>query len=231
MTAPGELPLALPDQIELLVKQLSELRARYEAAKAGIEADIAQIISQAKPLPDEVIAEIYWRFETVPARLLWPVASQAHLIARNYPYWYWTCPGCGDDVPVGSRTELNQMRARGGYQHRRCDSCRERDLAGDSVRFREEEARQRERDRELRTMPYRDYLLTPEWAERRKAALKRARYACQVCNRQRPLHVHHRTYERRGTELSADLIVLCDECHALYHRKGLLAVEAEEAQP
>jgi hypothetical protein len=204
MTAPGELPLALPDQIELLVKQLGELRARYEAAKAGLEADIAQAISQAEPLPEEIAAEIYWRFETVPVKLLWPVTSRAHLIARNYPYWYWTCPGCGADVPIGSRSELKELRAPGGYayQNRKCDSCRDRDRAGNSARFREEQAQREERDRELRTMPYRDYLLTPEWAERRKAALKRARYACQVCNRQRPLHVHHRTYERRGVELT-----------------------------
>jgi len=80
-----------------------------------------------------------------------------------------------------------------------------------------------ERERELRTMPYRDYLQTPEWQERRKAALKRAGYRCQVCNRGRTLHVHHRTYERRGAELASDLIDLCDECHALYHGKGLLA--------
>ena len=72
-------------------------------------------------------------------------------------------------------------------------------------------------------MPYRDYLQTSEWQERRKAALKRTGYRCQVCNRGRTLHVHHRTYERRGAELASDLIVLCDECHALYHGKGLLA--------
>jgi 5-methylcytosine-specific restriction endonuclease McrA len=216
--------LPLPDQIELLVKQLDALRAGYEAAKAGLEADIAEAIGQAEPLPDEVIAELYWRFETIPAGRL---AKRAYLIAREHPYWYWTCPGCGDHVPVGSRGELKELRHPGGYRrlNNRCDRCRERDQAGNSARWREEQARQRERDHQMRTMPYRDYLLTPEWAERRKAALKRARYACQVCNRQRPLHVHHRTYERRGDELSADLIVLCDECHALYHGKGLLAEE------
>ena len=80
-----------------------------------------------------------------------------------------------------------------------------------------------ERERELAAMPYREYLETPEWQARRKAALKQAGYRCQVCNRSRELHVHHRTYERRGAELPGDLTVLCDECHALYHGKGLVA--------
>src|SRR5713226_7615857 len=79
------------------------------------------------------------------------------------------------------------------------------------------------RERELRSMPYQEYLQTPEWRERGGDALKRACYCCQVCNRNRELHVHHRTYQRRGAELPADLIVLCEECHALCHRKGLIA--------
>lgn len=86
-----------------------------------------------------------------------------------------------------------------------------------------------ERGRELAAMPYPDYLQTPEWQERRKIILKRAGYRCQVCNRDRSLHVHHRTYERRGVELPSDLTALCDDCHALYHDKGLLAAQTDVA--
>jgi hypothetical protein len=77
-----------------------------------------------------------------------------------------------------------------------------------------------QRERVLRGMPYKEYLLTPEWQARRTAALERALYRCQVCNRGRcELHVHHRTYERRGAELPSDLIVLCARHHALFHGK------------
>lgn len=72
--------------------------------------------------------------------------------------------------------------------------------------------------RELQTMPYHDYLLTPEWQEKRKGALQRAEYKCQVCNASEQLHTHHRTYERRGRELPSDLTVLCEKCHSLYHQ-------------
>jgi replicative DNA helicase len=71
---------------------------------------------------------------------------------------------------------------------------------------------------ELKTMPYDQYLLTPEWQERREQALFRAQHRCQVCNNTEQLNVHHRTYERRGAEEDGDVTVLCHSCHSLYHR-------------
>jgi hypothetical protein len=82
-----------------------------------------------------------------------------------------------------------------------------------------------DRGSELATMPYPEYLETLEWQARRKAMLAHADHRCQVCNRDSRLNVHHRTYERRGMELPSDLIVLCEDCHGLYHGKGRLAAE------
>jgi hypothetical protein len=77
---------------------------------------------------------------------------------------------------------------------------------------------------ELRTMPYEDFLQTQYWQEVRVAALERAGHRCQLCNADgRPLHVHHRTYERRGCELPGDLTVLCDQCHDWFHERRELA--------
>ena len=80
-------------------------------------------------------------------------------------------------------------------------------------------ARWRAADRldELRAMPYRSYLRTPEWQARRLAALDRAGRHCQACNADANLDVHHRTYERRGEERDGDLTVLCRSCHGLFH--------------
>ena len=79
-----------------------------------------------------------------------------------------------------------------------------------------------------REMPYQDYLRTLWWREVREEALKVADYACQLCNARSlvagPLHVHHRTYERRGFESVGDLTVLCERCHNLFHEHA--AVEA-----
>jgi 5-methylcytosine-specific restriction endonuclease McrA len=74
-----------------------------------------------------------------------------------------------------------------------------------------------EREQWLATMPYAEYLSTSEWQERRRAALKLADYRCQVCNSDTELHVHHRTYERRGYERAADVVVLCAGCHRRHH--------------
>ncbi len=76
---------------------------------------------------------------------------------------------------------------------------------------------------ELVSMPYPDYLQTPEWQARRAAALERAQHRCQVCNREERLEVHHRTYVRRGDERDDDLTVLCHRCHDGFHKLGALA--------
>lgn len=77
---------------------------------------------------------------------------------------------------------------------------------------------------ELRSMPYSEYLQTPEWQETRRRAMKRAGFRCQVCNAYGVrLNVHHRTYERRGCEENQDLITLCEGCHEIFHNSGKLA--------
>ncbi len=73
------------------------------------------------------------------------------------------------------------------------------------------------RQHELRTMPYRLYLRTPEWEARASRARERAGHRCSLCNNAESLEVHHRTYERRGAERDDDLIALCATCHGLFH--------------
>lgn len=77
-----------------------------------------------------------------------------------------------------------------------------------------------ERLTELRSMPYRRYLQTPEWRRTRAAALLRAGGACSMdITHTEGLEVHHRTYDRRGAELASDIVVLCHACHRLHHNE------------
>lgn len=76
---------------------------------------------------------------------------------------------------------------------------------------------QRETER-LAAMPYPEYLRSPEWGRVRAVAYTAANHRCQVCNSKGELHVHHRTYKRRGAESLGDLVVLCSNCHELFHR-------------
>lgn len=70
----------------------------------------------------------------------------------------------------------------------------------------------------LQSMPYSEYLRSPEWQEKRKKALRFAGFKCQLCNSAERLNVHHRTYERLGQELLGDLITLCNDCHSIFHQ-------------
>jgi Mrr N-terminal domain len=75
-----------------------------------------------------------------------------------------------------------------------------------------------ERLAELKAMPYRQYLRTPEWRRTRAAALKSAENCCSLdVTHTEGLEVHHRTYERLGAELASDLVVLCHACHRIHH--------------
>ena len=71
-------------------------------------------------------------------------------------------------------------------------------------------------------LPYSEYLKTEWWQQRRAKALARAEHRCQVCNSDKMLEIHHRTYERLGHERDADLIALCHDCHTLFHGDGRL---------
>jgi len=96
----------------------------------------------------------------------------------------------------------------------------------------------------LKSLPYAEYLKSNHWYYKRNKALNKAFFQCQVCNskghiirpandpdfveyRECQLHVHHRTYERKGHELPQDLIVLCSECHELFHKHGKLKTYEE----
>lgn len=82
---------------------------------------------------------------------------------------------------------------------------------------------------ELRTMPYHEYLQTPEWKKRRFSMLRWSRRRCEECGSKEKLQVHHKTYERRGQELASDLKVLCRDCHETHHLREVIA-EAHEAE-
>lgn len=72
---------------------------------------------------------------------------------------------------------------------------------------------------QLRSMPYDEYLKTPEWAAKREQALERDGRHCRLCNTSDNLQVHHRTYLRRGNEDLNDLTTLCKSCHEHFHKK------------
>jgi len=65
------------------------------------------------------------------------------------------------------------------------------------------------------SLTYLSYIASPAWRERRRRALERADYRCQLCGERRSLQVHHVTYANLGSERDADLTVLCALCHII----------------
>jgi hypothetical protein len=76
---------------------------------------------------------------------------------------------------------------------------------------------------------YREYLKSACWRNRRKAKLAQVS-ACERCEREEFLVVHHKTYLRIGKELDADLEVLCKWCHNEHHGGKYTPRPAENKQ-
>jgi hypothetical protein len=78
----------------------------------------------------------------------------------------------------------------------------------------------------LRALPYTEYLQTDWWKHVRAVALKTRGTKCERCGAtHRQLHIHHKSYVHRGDELRHldDLEVVCRLCHIDEH---LIPVEA-----
>lgn len=66
---------------------------------------------------------------------------------------------------------------------------------------------------------YLAYLRSPWWTGRKAAVIRYRGYRCERCGAApfRGLQLHHRTYERLGRELPADVELLCKPCHLREH--------------
>lgn len=130
------------------------------------------------------------------------------------------CNSCGGILYIRSRSQATATKE--AIRQRLdiiCEGCAKHE---ESLRWKEHELAvqsEREYQHHLKHMPYREYLQTEHWNSVRKSALRRAKYRCSLCYAQKPLQVHHRTYERRGNEWPEDLIALCGSCHSSFHKK------------
>jgi len=128
------------------------------------------------------------------------------------------CYECKKPLIAKSHTHLKELRGRWRIYCGECEEVRrEKEERAAALKA---EVWEGSRAKQLQTMPYDEYLQTDEWNKRRQRHLEDADHACQLCNASDvKLHVHHRTYERRGDERHNDLIVLCADCHATFHGK------------
>jgi hypothetical protein len=219
--------LPLPARLDAAREMLRLLDEAAKTIKKAAAHEARKIL-----LDPDLLATLYWAYyDLVPTTILGNCYEIRELIEARCP-WTYPCPACGKDQPVSSRSQLQSLQRLAKVKRTKpyqtysyiCRECTEARNTKHGAAFAEAQEAHRRRVHALRTMPYGEYLQTPEWQERRRVRLKAARYRCQVCNsKDQRLNVHHRTYERRGEELAADLIVLCEPCHHLFHRNGSLA--------
>jgi 5-methylcytosine-specific restriction endonuclease McrA len=218
---------AIDERIEELK---AERKARKEQAALVVSGRMYSSVSNRGINPLKLASILYWLADAYLSgtEVLSPLGYKPNAPARKMVYPL-TVAYCACDAPltVETRSDLQSFRtdARRGRLFGRayCDDCKKRQYEQGAKGRAEAEAQYRERLRDLKTMPYRDYLQSDEWKTTRRRALKRAQFRCQVCNKGESLNVHHRTYERRGEERNDDLLVLCQPCHEIFHRQGKLA--------
>ena len=72
-------------------------------------------------------------------------------------------------------------------------------------------------------LDYKEYLKTPHWQAKRTEAFSKQGNKCRVCGSPYSLNIHHRRYRYKGKsilykELNQNLLVLCQDCHLLWHK-------------
>jgi len=218
-------------EVNATCAKIRQLERELMRTRAQLEKDVLALPAKVGPnteLGQELVNYLYWFNEDAPAsavrqiaRALFPSKTSSAVLKKTcMTVPCDTCQNGTTQVELTIRSDIANHR----WSKLTCDECRAKRDDAFRKRYQLEQERRAQRLNELRTMPYCEYLQTPEWAERRKRAMKRAGYRCQVCNAYGvQLNTHHRTYERRGNERDGDLITLCRACHEIFHANGQLA--------
>lgn len=67
------------------------------------------------------------------------------------------------------------------------------------------------------SIPYEKYIQSEQWRRRSIQEKNFNHNKCSLCHRSGILHTHHSTYVRLGNEQHGDLVVLCENCHTIFH--------------
>jgi len=103
-----------------------------------------------------------------------------------------------------------------------------KDAYRDELERKRKEARERHRMLQMsgaveRQLWYSEYLQTPEWKDRWRLVMERAKGMCEGCGKSQARQVHHLTYEHAGDEFLWELRAVCHPCHARVHEKDVEA--------
>jgi len=215
------------ETINALLQDVKDAAVLAKEIKAEARITIATWVSEVRGEErTQRFNDVYWQTET-PITIIGEMCGLTVIEVKKFIQPHPSgvhCDGCGISLLASSREGRRDLQS----YHKRgrrfsfpslCADCKAIKNDNDRVATLARNETEDAATEKLKNMPYNDYLKTAHWKRVRTAALHRSSFRCQLCNRKRQLHVHHRTYERRGHEYYTDVIALCDECHAKYHDK------------
>jgi len=199
----------------------------HQEAIKTLNQEFAETIARApKATIEREASDLYWNH---PEIRVTDIAKRLGVKESEFkPLKMFKCDKCKDEIIYATsrykKDELERAHKKGDAICQGCAEDKHKELAENWKRYNESTEINDIRLRQLKTMPYKDYLQTDEWKARRTAYLKTVGYRCEVCNtNDKTLNIHHRTYKRRGNEWNKDLIALCHDCHGIFHLNSKLA--------
>ncbi|MGH3427730.1 MAG: HNH endonuclease signature motif containing protein [Mycobacteriales bacterium] len=207
------------------LKRLADEHLAVEIAAIGKVLASESLTSDERK---ELLWMLYWEFaDLIAVPVLAEQASINHhqLLKKVSPAFVeMGCDDCGEPVTIKLRSRFHlQEQRRERVSCIKCSTAKAavdaQDRAQRTQQYEEQHRETEARVQQLRTMPYAEYLQTPEWKGLRYKKLRAVGFCCEFCSARINLQVHHRTYERRGCERLDDLRVLCDSCHGKLHGK------------
>ncbi|MFH1075760.1 MAG: HNH endonuclease [Pseudomonadota bacterium] len=202
-------------------RQITEAREKIKSLEEKMQSVVLRV-PQDK-FTKAIASILYWEFpEIKTATLAEKLGIKGFFSAKKHvePYQLFICNKCEYAITASTkskRTEIKRLHREGNLS---CPNCAKENREERTVAIERIWKEREERFKALKTMPYAEYLQSPEWQARRIAHLKSSKFSCQVCNKKdTPLNVHHRTYENKGNERWGDLITLCQDCHKTFHGK------------
>ena len=211
--------------IKSIVKDKQREINEYQQMIDEARSEIAEINMSLLALMNgdggkEMIRHVYWQTEVTVAQIGDVIGCKANRVASFVGLLHsgYNCSECGTGTYFSSRS----ARAKGEVTLCECQELARKQKHVESIaRWERHDVERQDVLRQLKEMPYRQYLETDHWQEVRKGAHRRAGYRCQMCGESHiTLDVHHNTYDNRGEERNRDVIVLCRDCHSKHHIGG-----------
>ncbi len=161
----------------------------------------------------ELIRYLYWHSKLPASRIseLTDISSAKLAHVAGPLCFVSRCDTCASEYTA------RKVSRRADYE-RQCSTCGNRDKIAAHRAFLVDWEHTDHLPEAVDKKSYAAYLNSGAWKKKRKIALKRAGYRCQLCStKETRLEVHHNCYDRLGKEEPEDLCVLCSPCHKKHH--------------